>query len=893
MSMSRGRYGVVILLSAMWAATGASAQTTNNWASGVSGKWELATNWTVNVAPNMNSLVFITSATTKTVTIDATTALSNSTMTVSNLTLSAPSGSVNKLLLSDPGTNNPFIALQACTISSGGLLVVSNAEMRVQSVNVAGPLKDDGEVVLISPSARLFVTNSTGMFIGSSGQGILTISNGLVTTSGTGIGLNVGSAGTLTIVSGTNLVSFASVLHVGNSGASGTVWVTGGRLDVPGTATTSVLGYFGDGRMTVSNGTVNIPYFEVTQEAAGTLTLAGGTMTSSTRFDVGFSAAIPKTGTVWITGGTLITSNAPTTLGAGTAGGNGRLVLSNGTWLAGTVNMGRNAACRGTLTVNGGTNTFFSTLTIGDETNSTGAVWLTEPGRLVITNAVTIIAARGTGQMTISNGTFLGNALNLATNVTATGTLTVAGGTNALIGPLNVGGPGVGVVWVTGGQLVITNSPATVGIGSGLIVDGRVTLTNGSSLVVSNVQTVIGNAGSGSLTVFGGSTLFNSLFVGHLNNSFGTITFAGGTNRTLGTTFIGFNGGQGTVWVTGGLLNATTNFAVEVGVSGSGQLILSNGTMRGGQIAVGVNVGGNGTFTMTGGTLDGPAALSVANNSFATGTVWVTGGTLVLTNNIIDNEISEGGIGAMTVSNGSIFARNLFIGSSALSAVGLGTLTMAGGSNSVYNSMILGKSACTATGVVTVAGGALFVTNATHTAVLDVRSGILQLESGTLTVDNLVITNVCGRLVKTGGTLSATTTNLDPNLSAVGDGIPNGWKQQYGLDPFDPDVANKDPDGDGMNNLQEYLAGTDPTNSASALLITSIVTTGNNIRVTWTTGPGKTNALERTAGNAGNFATNSFAAITNIITTGAATNYLDAGAATNGPALYYRVRLVP
>jgi hypothetical protein len=97
------------------------------------------------------------------------------------------------------------------------------------------------------------------------------------------------------------------------------------------------------------------------------------------------------------------------------------------------------------------------------------------------------------------------------------------------------------------------------------------------------------------------------------------------------------------------------------------------------------------------------------------------------------------------------------------------------------------------------------------------------------------------------------------------------------------------------SNLQEFLAGTDPTNNASAFRITGIIRTNNDLRVTWQTGSGKTNAPERTAGGAGgSYATNNFAAIFTVTnTTGGITNYLDPNAATNSPARYYRVRLVP
>jgi hypothetical protein len=48
--------------------------------------------------------------------------------------------------------------------------------------------------------------------------------------------------------------------------------------------------------------------------------------------------------------------------------------------------------------------------------------------------------------------------------------------------------------------------------------------------------------------------------------------------------------------------------------------------------------------------------------------------------------------------------------------------------------------------------------------------------------------------------------------STVGDGIPDDWKVAHGLDPNDPNVALEDPDNDGLTNLEEYQAGTDPNN---------------------------------------------------------------------------------
>jgi hypothetical protein len=47
------------------------------------------------------------------------------------------------------------------------------------------------------------------------------------------------------------------------------------------------------------------------------------------------------------------------------------------------------------------------------------------------------------------------------------------------------------------------------------------------------------------------------------------------------------------------------------------------------------------------------------------------------------------------------------------------------------------------------------------------------------------------------------------------DGMPDEWENEYGLNPLDPNDAFGDEDGDGASNLEEYLAGTDPTDRGS------------------------------------------------------------------------------
>jgi hypothetical protein len=62
-----------------------------------------------------------------------------------------------------------------------------------------------------------------------------------------------------------------------------------------------------------------------------------------------------------------------------------------------------------------------------------------------------------------------------------------------------------------------------------------------------------------------------------------------------------------------------------------------------------------------------------------------------------------------------------------------------------------------------------------------------------------------------------------------GDGMPNAWETQYGLNPNVNDAA-LDKDGDGMRNLDEYFAGTAPNDANSVLRVSIVGGAGVTIR---------------------------------------------------------------
>jgi hypothetical protein len=73
--------------------------------------------------------------------------------------------------------------------------------------------------------------------------------------------------------------------------------------------------------------------------------------------------------------------------------------------------------------------------------------------------------------------------------------------------------------------------------------------------------------------------------------------------------------------------------------------------------------------------------------------------------------------------------------------------------------------------------------------------------------------------------------------------ISYAWLRQYNL-LTDGSADFADPDGDGLNNWQEWRCGTDPTNALSALRLLSPVAEGTTVTVTWQSVAGVTYFLE-------------------------------------------------
>jgi len=81
-------------------------------------------------------------------------------------------------------------------------------------------------------------------------------------------------------------------------------------------------------------------------------------------------------------------------------------------------------------------------------------------------------------------------------------------------------------------------------------------------------------------------------------------------------------------------------------------------------------------------------------------------------------------------------------------------------------------------------------------------------------------------------------------FQGTGSRISYAWLQQFSL-PTDGSADFTDPDGDGLNNWQEWRCGTCPTNPLSALSLLPLSVTGTNVTVSWQSAAGVNYFLER------------------------------------------------
>jgi T5SS/PEP-CTERM-associated repeat protein len=478
--------------------------------------------------------------------------------------------------------------------------------------------------------------------------------------------------------------------------------------------------------------------------------------------------------------------------------------------------------------------------------NANGMTVTLSSGTLAVTNSagagLVNIGEVGTGTFILNGGTLIADNL-LATNLVGAAlksTLSLISGTLTTLHGSSISNKTDFVIGGTSGQQVTWNIQGGT---------NRVSLTAGNNVILGNTATSSGD----SVLVSGANTAWidnRSLIVG--NNGFSNnVTVSAGafldsSGAILGSGGSGGQGNSNTVIVTGAN-SVWTN---------RGTLVLGsvNGSFNTVTISAGGNVFNNDVTIGSGGA----GGRANSNLVFVTGTGsrWITlgdvslgaamGGSfnmLVVTNsgfasasgNLVIGANADPGQQALVTSNGLVdVAGSVLIGNGSGDGNGLQLLDQ--GTLRSTN-VVVGPNGATSGNTITNSGGSLLVTNSTVTATLNIQHGAVALNSGTVSVDKLILTTgSSGTLVFNGGNLNVSSAFVTNTFAfVVGDGAGNTATLNLlgGVYNFNNGLTNRTDGfitgGGGVNspfqvvNLGSIVA----TSTTAELRFTNTTTVGN------------------------------------------------------------------
>ena len=772
----------------------------------LSGNNTFAGNFTLNGGQlNLNNAAAL-GAGTGIITLNSAT-LDNTSGTVLNL---APNKNVT--LNSDLtflGSNNLFLSNGAVTINAS------------RTFDIQAGIFGCGAVGDLAAGHSLIKTG-TGTLVLNGGDidGNLDIQNGIV-------GLNQDFHGAA--FTGTGILQ-----NAGNVGTKWTFWY--GPTDV----TTNTLIRNNDGSHTMQLGIV--------KRGSGTLSLTNASNVATANLSVDSGKLIVNGGTYGAQNDNATTNTGLTAIVGNTAAANGVLEINGA-----TVNYNNRAAA--------GTDVWRSTLNVGNNGTGAGAVKL------------------NTGTLTTDK------QLALGITGSAFGAMTQTGGSATIGGFLALGlGTSQGVFNQTGGTFTLTTGPVTSGAGAGSLgvinLSGSAVYNHNSA---ANNAIWLGENGTGVMNVSGGAALTlptNGVELGKLNvaTASGTLNLLGGTVTTnyvskpgaAATGRLNFNGGTlaanvaSTTFLTG--LTSARVHSAGGSINNGGNAITigqaleaptGNGVSASGLVASGSGFIDTPLVTITG---DGTGATAVANvdssgnltgiTITSPGAGYTTPPTFTLSGGGIGN---TGGItgsatlvpntsGGMTFSGAAVttltgvntYSGNTTINSGTVVVTNGAALTVAPTTNGV-STKITGAGAITLQGTLRVLLSGANQTNGNSWTLVDATT---RTYDSTFKVSDPVLGDftaqgdgVTHTLVDGTKTWTYSETSGALSLSIVSAGY-SSWITGFGLGAGDQDPSD-DPDGDGFNNLMEYVLGGNPNSSNTSIAPTGSKS-GSNFIVTFT-----------------------------------------------------------
>jgi uncharacterized repeat protein (TIGR01451 family) len=566
-----------------------------------SGRWDFSSNW--GGIPCLTCDMLITNGGTKTITIDS--LMSTNFLTVNNLLVSAPSNSVNTLLLSNAGLSNALTIVQNLFVQSGGALSANGSAIQVGADDCCtyGSCKTCQvySVVFDAPAtfnnSTLDASRGFEVSVGTTSTGTLGLTGSVFYANNFVVGGGGNAAGTASFVNSTSTLSHALSI-ASTPGSTGTLSILGGQFTATNSQSSNDFSLIldrGNAHLNVSNNaTAQFGNAIIGNFGQGTVTFGAGTMTLGSTY-LGMSKGSSNqfgSGLLDVLGGQITMPD----LHIGVQG-TGEVWMASGTLSNNTVTVGEAPGANGTLWIQGGTNRIGSLLTAGGTSNSAGVVTILG-GTLDAANAQFLVGPAGSGQLILSN------------NPTVTVQQLKLGGTT----------PGSsGLLRQYGGNLKVLGLGGCEACGI-FLNDGEV---DGGNLDASTTSILVGINHNAAFTVTGGTVEAGNIFGGFSPGFTGTYTQSGGT-VTISTNFV--------------VGNCASN-AIGHATLSNGNLYITNAAHNAALIV------GDGDFTVTSGTLV-VDKLIVTNSC---GHFFHNGGSLTYGQLILDPNLDADGDG---LSNG-------------------------------------------------------------------------------------------------------------------------------------------------------------------------------------------------------------------------------------------------
>jgi len=329
---------------------------------------------------------------------DGTMVFTGGSLITTNCSLQVGTAFAGLLIISNGIVQARDVAVVAGESTIGTIEAVGGTMTLSSSLTVGADTPNSQDSFLVANGGLLVVTNGETFMGGShSGGGTMTVSNATFLAADVGLG-GVESGGALVIDNGT--VSLSGQLGIGfGDTCGGSVSLSGGILVVTNN-TTTIGGDQCDGELTVEDGLfVAREIFVGTGIfASGVLTINGGTTQLSSNLQIGTFGGL-NFGSVVVNGGQLVVTNSEIMVERGAS-----ITVSGGLLAAKYIDLDANFVAAA-LSVNGGSVTVSTGITLGDCAGNTLGHVSVDGGQLTVTNAAhTGFIDVQNGQLVLSNG---------------------------------------------------------------------------------------------------------------------------------------------------------------------------------------------------------------------------------------------------------------------------------------------------------------------------------------------------------------------------------------------------------------------------------------------------------------------------------------------------------